>query len=153
MPNARHCLATNTPIQAWHMLRIVAPGSRQQAGQTLCIVTVLSVQNNERWTSTQGKLKRASLGPSAVPGPPTEEKEGEGAQDAKRARGEPEQDMSGEIAVLPCGATPSSSTSIPISSGASSRSTYSEREYRSAEFSECLVRQRCETCTRRQHCE
>ena len=43
----RNCRATNTPIQAWHILRIVAPGSRQQAGQTLCIVTVLSVQNNE----------------------------------------------------------------------------------------------------------
>ena len=35
--------ATNIPIQAWHILRIVGPGSRQQAGRTLCIVTVLSV--------------------------------------------------------------------------------------------------------------
>ena len=41
--------------------------------------------------------RRASLEPSAVPGPPTEEKEGEGARDAKRARWEPEQDLSGEI--------------------------------------------------------
>ena len=49
------CLVTTVPIQAWHILRIAVPGSRQQAGQTVCIVTVLSVQNNERWTSAQRK--------------------------------------------------------------------------------------------------
>ena len=38
-----------------HILRIVGPGLRQPAGQTLCVVTVLSVQNNERWISTQRK--------------------------------------------------------------------------------------------------
>ena len=77
-------------------------------------------------------------------GPPTEEKEGEGARDAKRARGEPEQDLAGEITfpsaddtlttpeipVLPSDAIPSSSTATPISPGASSSSgvkrTYSE---------------------------
>ena len=44
--------------------------------------------------------RRASLEPSVVPGPPTEEKEGKdhsSARDVKRARGEPEHDLSGEI--------------------------------------------------------
>ena len=53
--NAGNCRGTKILTQAWHTLRIVVPGLRQQAGQTLCIVTVLSVQNNEGWTSTQGK--------------------------------------------------------------------------------------------------
>ena len=66
------------------------------------------------------------------------------ARDVKRARGEPEQDLSGAIPVpsadvtlkpseilsVPSSSTPSSSTSIPISLGASSSSsvkrTYSE---------------------------
>ena len=43
--------------------------------------------------------RRASLELSVVPGPPTEEKEGEGARDAKLARGKPEQDLSGEIPI------------------------------------------------------
>ena len=43
--------------------------------------------------------RRASLEPSVVLGPPTEEKEGEGARDAKRARGKPEQDLPGEIPI------------------------------------------------------
>ena len=43
--------------------------------------------------------RRASLEPSAVPGPPTEEKGGEGARDVKRPRGEPVQDLSGETLV------------------------------------------------------
>ena len=46
--------------------------------------------------------RRASLEPSVVPGPPTEEKEGEdrsSARDVKRARGQPEQDLSGEIPI------------------------------------------------------
>ena len=65
-------------------------------------------------------------------------------RDAKRARGEPEQDLSGEIPIpsaietltppeipaVPSGSTSSSSTSIPISLGASASSgvkrTYSE---------------------------
>ena len=97
--------------------------------------------------------RRASLEPSVVPGPPTGETEfprsdpeGEdhsSARDAKRARGEPEQDFSGEILIpiadetlthpeipaVPSGSTPSSSTSIPISPGATSsgvKRTYSE---------------------------
>ena len=41
--------------------------------------------------------RRTSLEPSAVLGPPTEEKDGEGARDSKRARGELEEDLSGEI--------------------------------------------------------
>ena len=45
--NAGNCRATNTPIQVWHILRIVGSGLRQQAGLTLCIVIVLNVQNNE----------------------------------------------------------------------------------------------------------
>ena len=40
--------------------------------------------------------RRASLEPRVVPGPPTEEKEGEGARDAKRARAR----ISSLIAVL-----------------------------------------------------
>ena len=103
---------------------------------------------------------------SIAPEPPTEDKEGEdhsSARDVKRARGEPEQDLSGEILVpsadepltppeipvAPSGSTSSRSISIPISPGASSSSgvkrTY--REYRAAEFSWCLFRKRCETCT------
>ena len=83
--------------------------------------------------------KRASLEPSVVPGPPTEEKEGEdhsSTRDVKRARGEPEHDLSGEIPIpsadetlttleilaVPSGVTPPSSPSIPISPGASSSS-------------------------------
>ena len=82
-----------------------------------------------------------------MPEPPTEEKEGEdqpSARDTKRARGEPVQDLSGEIPVpsadetltlpdiraVPSSSTPSGSTPIPISPGASSSSgvkrTYSE---------------------------
>ena len=92
-----------------------------------------------------------SLEPNVVPGPPTgdteiqrSDPEGEYARDAQRARGETEQDLSGgipipsadetlkppEIPAVPSGSTPSSSTSIPISPGASSSSgvkrTYSE---------------------------
>ena len=80
-------------------------------------------------------------------GPPTEEEKGEdhsSARDVKRARGEPEQDLSVEIPIpsadetltppeilsVPSGSTPSSWTSIPIPPGASSSSgvkrTYSE---------------------------
>ena len=90
--------------------------------------------------------RRTSLEPSVVPGPPTgdteiprSDPEGEdhsSALEAKRARGEPEQDLSGEkpipnpvetlklpeIPAVPSGSTPSSSTSIPISPGASSSS-------------------------------
>ena len=89
---------------------------------------------------------RASLEPSVVPGPPTGETEiphsdpeGEdhsSARDAKRALGEPEQDLSGEIPIpsadetlippeipaVPSGSTSSSSTSSPICPGASSSS-------------------------------
>ena len=93
------------PILAWHILRIVAPGLRQQAGLTLCVAIVL---------------------------------------DTQRARGEPEQDLSGEILipsadetltppeilVVPSSLNPPSSTPVPASSGASSSSgvkrTYSE---------------------------
>ena len=103
---------------------------------------------------------------SIAPEPPTEDKEGEdqsSARDVKRARGEPEQDLSSEIPVpsadepltppeIPValsGSTSSRSISIPICPGASSSSgvkrTY--REYRAAEFSWCLFRKRCETCT------
>ena len=44
--------------------------------------------------------RRASLEPSILPEPQTEEKEGEdqpSARDTKRARGEPEQDLSGQM--------------------------------------------------------
>ena len=78
--------------------------------------------------------RRAPSAPSVGPGAPTEEKEGEdhsSARDAKRARGEPEQDLSREIPIpsadetlitpgipaVPSGVTPPSLTSIPISSG------------------------------------
>ena len=81
-----------------------------------------------------------------MPEPSTEEKEGEdqpSVRDTKRARGEPEQDLSGEISVsadetlnspevpaAPSNVIPSNSTSTPISPGASSSSgvkrTYSE---------------------------
>ena len=97
--------------------------------------------------------RRASLEPSVVLGPPTgeteiprsdpEDEDHSIARDAKRARGEPEQDFSGEILIpiadetlthpeipaVPSGSTPSSSTSIPISPGATSsgvKRTYSE---------------------------
>ena len=86
--------------------------------------------------------RRTSLEPSVVSGPPTGETkiprcdpEGEdhsSVRDVKRARGEPEQDLSGEIPILavPSGSTPSSSASVPISPGASASSgvkrTYSE---------------------------
>ena len=88
-----NCRTTNIHIQAWLTRRSVVPGSRQQAGQTLCIVIELNEESSERWISTQRKLKqidhprRASLEPNIVPEPSTEENEGEGARDAKRARG------------------------------------------------------------------
>ena len=83
--------------------------------------------------------RRASLEPSIVPEQSTEVKEGEDqpiARDTKRARWEPEQDLSGEIPVpsaeetlttaeipaAPSGVIPSSSNSTPISPGASSSS-------------------------------
>ena len=91
--------------------------------------------------------RRASLELNVMPEPPTEEKEGEdqpSARDTKRARGEPEQDISSEIHIpstdetltppeipaVPSSSTPSSSTLIPVSPAASSNSgvkrTYSE---------------------------
>ena len=129
------------PIQAWHTLK-TDPVYRDRAER----------RTNKRWTSTQKKwneliTRRASLEPSIVLGPPTEEKEGEdqpSVRDAKRARGGPEQDLpdeipiasaddtftTPEILVLPSDAISPSSTPIPISSGASSSSgvkrTYSE---------------------------
>ena len=83
--------------------------------------------------------RRASVEPSVVPESSTEEKEGEDQpsfRDTKRARGEPEQDSSGEIRLpsadatlttpeipaAPSGVTLPSSTSIPVSPGASSSS-------------------------------
>ena len=152
MQNAGNCRATSSPSQARYTRRIVVPGSRQQAGQTLCIVIEPSDQNGQRWIFYVKEVeridnpRRASLEPSVVPGPPTGETEiphsdpeGEdhsSARDVKRARGEPEQDLSGEMLVpgadetltpaeipaVPFGAIPSSSTSIPISPGASSSS-------------------------------
>ena len=127
--NVGNCLATIIPILAWHIFRIVVAGSRQQAGQTLCIVTVLSVQNNERWISTQRKWNEL-----IIQGEP--HWNGVSARDTKRAHGEPGQDLSGEIPVpiadetcstqeipaVTSGVTPSSSTSTPISPGASSGS-------------------------------
>ena len=82
--------------------------------------------------------RRASLEPSISPEPTTEDKEGEyrsSARDVKRARGEAEQDVSGEIPIpsadetlttpeipaVPSSVTPPNSTSIPISPGASSQ--------------------------------
>ena len=76
-----------------------------------------------------------------MPGPPTEEKEGEGARDAKRARGVPEQDLSceipipsaddtlttPEIPVLTSDAIPSSSDfNSDLSGGFIKQRTYSE---------------------------
>ena len=87
------------------------------------------------------------MGLSVMLEPPTEEREGEDQSsvwDTKRARGEPEQDLSGEIPipspgetltpreipVVPSSLIPPSSTPFPTSSGASSSSgvkrTYSE---------------------------
>ena len=94
-------------------------------------------------TSTNGGSSRLKIRRGTSSSASTEEK-GEGARDAKRAFGEPEKDLSGEIPfpsadetlttpeilVLPSGATATSSTSIPISPGASSNSgvkrTYGE---------------------------
>ena len=133
--------------KAWHTLKIVVSGLRQQAGLTQCIVVELSDQNSEKINSYEMEVERidpskeASLEPSVVPGPPTGETEiprsdpeGEdhsSAQDVKRARGEPEQDLSveirspsadetlipPEIPAVPSGSTSSSSTSISISPG------------------------------------
>ena len=90
--------------------------------------------------------RRASLEPSVVSRPPTGETEiprsdqecedHSSAREAERARGEPEQDLSGEIPIpsadetltppeipaVSSGSTPSSSTSVPISLDASSSS-------------------------------
>ena len=91
--------------------------------------------------------RRLSFELSVVPEPSIEEREGEdhsSSRDVKRARGEPEQDLSVEIPIpsadetlttpgipaAPSGVIPPSSTSTPISLGASSSSgvkrTYSE---------------------------
>ena len=91
--------------------------------------------------------RRASLEPSVVPGPPAVEIEVEdrsSVREAKRAREEPAQDLSGEISIpsadetltnpeilaVPSGVIQSSSIPAQISPGASSRSgvkrTYSE---------------------------
>ena len=86
--------------------------------------------------------RKASLEPEVVHRPPAEETETEDhscSREAKRARGEPEQDLSGEIPI-PSGdetlnptelqTTPSSSTSFPVPSRASPSSgvkrTFSE---------------------------
>ena len=99
--------------------------------------------------------RRASLEPEVVPGAPADEAENEdhsSVREAKRARGEPEQDLSGEIHIPSADETlnppelqtaPSSSTSIPIPSGASSSSSVK----RTFEFSRRVVWQWCETFT------
>ena len=97
------------------------------------------MDSNAKEVERIGHPRRVSLKPSVVPDPSTEEKEGEdqpSVRDTKRARGKPEQDLSGEIPIpnadetlttpeipaAPSGMIPSSSASTPISPGASSNS-------------------------------
>ena len=96
-----------------------------------------------------------------MPGPPTEEKEGEGARGAKRARVEPEQELSCEPPLpqcrrhvdqsrYPCVAIRCDSVEFDFNSDLSGSlinqwgEAYVQWEYRAAEFSPSLVRQRCE---------
>ena len=99
-------------------------------------------QNSERWISTQEKwiewenFVRTELEKQKIPRSDQEGEDHSSAREAKRARGEPEQDLSGEIPfpsadetltppeipAVPSGSTSSSSSSIPISFGASSSS-------------------------------
>ena len=46
--------------------------------------------------------RRVSFEPSVVPEPSTEEKDPSSSRDVKRARGEPEQDLSGEVPISKC---------------------------------------------------
>ena len=107
--------------------------------------------------------RKASLEPNVMPEPPTQEKEGEGqpsARDTKRARGTPEQDLSGEIPIPSADETLTSPEiqgvfqfdSAKFDSNSDLfwsffkqwRAAYIQWEYRAAEFPSCLVRQRCE---------
>ena len=101
-----------------------------------------------------------------MPEPPLEKREGEdrsSVRDTKRARGEPEQDLSGEIPipsadetltlsetpVVPSSLNPPSSTPIPTSPGASSSSGVMRTHNESTALPNSPgVGQRCETCTR-----
>ena len=69
--------------------------------------------------------RRASLEPSVVPGPPTEEKAGEdhsSTRDVKRAGGKPEKDLSGELPITSADETltPPEVPGVPSSSTPSS---------------------------------
>ena len=140
----------STPIRAWHIHRTVTSELRQRVRQTRRIVIELSEQSRAIWISTRKKMNhamRASVEPSVVLGPPdveTEVEDRSSVREARRAREEPAQYLSGEIPIpsadetltnpeipaVPFGVIPSSLIPVQISPGASSSSgvkrTYSE---------------------------
>ena len=154
LQNAGSCREMSIPIRVWHTQRIVASELRQGVRQTRRIVIDLIERAEQRKKGFHAKevermdhARRASLEASVVPRPPAEEIEVEdrsSVREAKRAREEPAQDLSGEIPIpsadktltnpvilaVPSSVIPSSSIPIQISPGASSSSgvkrTYSE---------------------------
>ena len=152
MESARNCRVMSIPIRAWYILWIVedcrtrieaasrtGPENRDRAERAEQRKMAFYAKEVDR----SDHSRRASLD---VLGPPTKEteiprsdQEGEdhsSAREAKRARGEPQQDLSGEIPspsadetlnppeipAVSSGSTPSSPTSVPISPGTSSSS-------------------------------
>ena len=96
------------PIRARHIHKIVASESRQRVRQTRRVVIELNDQSSERWNfyakevGQMDHARRAFLEPSVVPRPPAAETEVEdrsSVREAKRARVEPAQDLSGEIPI------------------------------------------------------
>ena len=156
MQNVRNCGEMNIPLQAWRIHKIVTSELRQQVRQTRRIVTELNEQSSEKMdfyakeVEQTDHARRAFLEPSVAPRPPAAETEVEdrsSVREAKRAREEPAQDLSGEIPIPsadetltksgdPCGAMLDSNSDF----------SWSLFKYRTAESSWSHIRQRCEAC-------
>ena len=131
------------PIRAWHIHNIVATELRQQVRQTRRLVIEWNEQRKmdfyAKKVEKMDHARRAFLEPNVVPRPPAAETEVEdrsSVREAKRAREESAQDLSGEIPIpstdemlaileippVSSGVTPLSSIPVQISPGASSNS-------------------------------
>ena len=137
--SAENCREMSTPIRAWHISQDCR-NRIETASKTDPVYRDRVERAEQRKMDFNAKeversdhARRALLEAEVVHRPPAEETETEdrsSAREAKRARGEPEQDLLGEIHIPSADTETSSSTSTPIPSGASSRSgvkrTFSE---------------------------
>ena len=136
--NAGNCRVMSIPIRAWHIHTTVGSELRQRARETRLIVIELKDQSSERWISMRKKWNKWIM-------------QGErhwnrvvSIREAKRAREEPAQDLSGEIPIPRSSGvkrTYSESTALPNLPGITSGSGVKRacNEYCVAESSGCLV--------------